>query len=82
MMFLLAASSTILWSDPYVHKGCVWFAFLGQPDSRGAGERRLVAYTTPEPVPASPETPETAVSAEPGSAHAVVSLTNDVLVYN
>jgi hypothetical protein len=31
---------------------------------------------------ASPETPETAVSAEPGSAHATVSLTNDVLVYN
>jgi hypothetical protein len=33
-------------------------------------------------LPASPETPETAVSAEPGSAHAAVSLTNDVLVYN
>jgi hypothetical protein len=33
-------------------------------------------------LPASPETPETVVSAEPGSAHAVVSLTNDVLVYN
>jgi hypothetical protein len=33
-------------------------------------------------LPASPETPETAVSAEPGSAHATVSLTNDVLVYN
>jgi hypothetical protein len=28
-------------------------------------------------LPASPETP-----AEPGSAHAAVSLTNDVLVYN
>jgi hypothetical protein len=26
--------------------------------------------------------PETAVSAEPGSAHATVSRTNDVLVYN
>jgi hypothetical protein len=33
-------------------------------------------------LPASLETPETAVSTEPGSAHAVVSLTNDVLVYN
>jgi hypothetical protein len=33
-------------------------------------------------LPASPETPETVVSAEPGSAHAAVSLTNDVLVYN
>jgi hypothetical protein len=33
-------------------------------------------------LPASPETPETAVSAEPGSAHAAVSPTNDVLVYN
>jgi hypothetical protein len=33
-------------------------------------------------LPASSETPETAVSAEPGSAHAVASLTNDVLVYN
>jgi hypothetical protein len=33
-------------------------------------------------LPASPETPQTAVSAEPGSAHAVVSPTNDVLVYN
>jgi hypothetical protein len=31
---------------------------------------------------ASPETSETAVSAEPGSARAAVSLTNDVLVYN
>jgi hypothetical protein len=31
---------------------------------------------------ASPETPETAVSAKPGSAHAAVSPTNDVLVYN
>jgi hypothetical protein len=31
---------------------------------------------------ASSETPETTVSAEPGLAHAVVSLTNDVLVYN
>jgi hypothetical protein len=31
---------------------------------------------------ASSETPETAVSAEPGSAHAAVSLTNDVLVSN
>jgi hypothetical protein len=71
--------------------GCVWFAFLGQPGSRGAGERRLVACTAPEPgstdaisllLPASPETPETAVSAEPGLAHASVSPTNDVLVYN
>jgi hypothetical protein len=33
-------------------------------------------------LPASPETPETTVSAEPGSAHAAVSPTNDVLVYN
>jgi hypothetical protein len=33
-------------------------------------------------LPASPETPEKAVSTEPGSAHATVSLTNDVLVYN
>jgi hypothetical protein len=33
-------------------------------------------------LPASSETPETAVSAEPGSAHAAVSLTNNVLVYN
>jgi hypothetical protein len=33
-------------------------------------------------LPASPETPETAVFAEPGSARAIVSLTNDVLVYN
>jgi hypothetical protein len=33
-------------------------------------------------LPASSETPETTVSAEPGSAHADVSLTNDVLVYN
>jgi hypothetical protein len=33
-------------------------------------------------LPASPETPETAVSAEPGSVHAAVSPTNDVLVYN
>jgi hypothetical protein len=33
-------------------------------------------------LPASPETPETAISAEPDSAHAAVSLTNDVLVYN
>jgi hypothetical protein len=29
-------------------------------------------------LPKSPETPETAVFAEPGSAHAAVSLTNDV----
>jgi hypothetical protein len=27
--------------------GCVWFTFLGQPGSRGAGERRLVACTAP-----------------------------------
>jgi hypothetical protein len=33
-------------------------------------------------LPASPETPETTVSAEPGSARAAVFLTNDVLVYN
>jgi hypothetical protein len=33
-------------------------------------------------LPASPETPETDVSAEPGSTHAAVSPTNDVLVYN
>jgi hypothetical protein len=33
-------------------------------------------------LPASPQTPETVVSAEPGSAHVAVSLTNDVLVYN
>jgi hypothetical protein len=33
-------------------------------------------------LPASSETPETVVYAESGSAHAVVSLTNDVLVYN
>jgi hypothetical protein len=33
-------------------------------------------------LPASAETPETAVSAKLGSAHAAVSLTNDVLVYN
>jgi hypothetical protein len=33
-------------------------------------------------LPASPQTPETIVSTEPGSAHATVSLTNDVLVYN
>jgi hypothetical protein len=31
--------------------------------------------------PAFPETPETTVSAEPGSTHATVYLTNDVLVY-
>jgi hypothetical protein len=31
------------------HLGCIWFTFLGQPGSRGAGERRLVAYTAPEP---------------------------------
>jgi hypothetical protein len=29
--------------------GCTWFAFLGQSRSRGAGEWRLVACTTPEP---------------------------------
>jgi hypothetical protein len=33
-------------------------------------------------LPTSPETPETVVSAEPGSAHAAGSPTNDVLVYN
>jgi hypothetical protein len=33
-------------------------------------------------LPASLETPETAVFAEPGSGHADISLTNDVLVYN
>jgi hypothetical protein len=33
-------------------------------------------------LPASAETPETAVFAKLGSAHAAVSLTNDVLVYN
>jgi hypothetical protein len=44
----------------------------------------------PPPEPGSPDaislllpaSPETAVSAEPGSAHAAVSPTNDVLVYN
>jgi hypothetical protein len=52
-----------------------------------------VWLSAPPPEPSSPdaislllsasaETLETAVSAEPGSAHAVVSLTNDVLVYN
>jgi hypothetical protein len=33
-------------------------------------------------LPASPETLETAVFAQPGSAHATISLTNDLLVYN
>jgi hypothetical protein len=55
-------------------------------------ELRLIACTAPrEPdtsdgfsslLSASLETSETAVSAEPGSTHAAVSLTNDVLVYN
>jgi hypothetical protein len=72
-------------------EGCVWFAFLGQLGPQGGGERRLIACTAPEPgstdaifplLPASPETPETSVSAELGSARAVVSLTDDVLVYD
>jgi hypothetical protein len=33
-------------------------------------------------LPASLETPELVVSAEPGSADAAISHTNDVLVYN
>jgi hypothetical protein len=71
--------------------GCVWFAFLDQPGPRVQVSGVWLPAPAPEPdspdaisplLPASPETPETALSAEPGSAHAVVSLTNDVLVYN
>jgi hypothetical protein len=73
------------------HKGCVWFAFLGESGPRGAGERRLIVCTAPRarlsgciflPLACIPETSENGRSAEPGSAHATVSLTNDVLVYN
>jgi hypothetical protein len=28
--------------------GCIWFAFIGQPDSRGVDKQRLVVCTAPE----------------------------------
>jgi hypothetical protein len=91
-IFLSAAPPVLRLGHPafrLTSLGCVWFAFLSEPDPRGAGERRLIACTAPRVrdafsslLPASSETPETTVSAKTGSAHAAVSLANDILVYN
>jgi hypothetical protein len=57
-----------------VQAGDVW---LPAPTSKPGSPDAISSL-----LPASPETPKTVISAEPGSAHATVSLTNDVLVYN
>jgi hypothetical protein len=72
----LSAFGSCFWANQThgVHGSGVWLPALPpEPGSPDAFSPLLSA---------SPETPETVVSAEPGSAHAGVSLTNDVLVYN
>jgi hypothetical protein len=63
-----------------IHIGCVWFAFLGEPGPRGAGERRLIACTVPRarlsgciPLACIFRNARNGRFCEPGSAHAVVS---------
>jgi hypothetical protein len=68
------------------HRSCAFFGAFGlcfwanqADDVQASGVSSNAIFPL---LSASPETPETAVSAEPGSAHAGVSLTNDELVYN
>jgi hypothetical protein len=49
-IFLSAAPPVLRLGHPafrLTSLGCVWFAFLSEPDPRGAGERRLIACTAP-----------------------------------